>query len=255
MLVASCSCPRGRGSWSCRAPWPGARPTLRASARASCRTSGSGRLSAHDLGMHRAGVGARAPRTRSFMPHSGHGRAPAERPRGASGRRRPSRSPSGCAHVHLGDERERLVRLGLERSRSRRSRSAASSGFVRSCVERVASSDGSAGSSPTWIVGQPVGALGRPVLERELARPVEEDVHDDALRGRKDDRVDELLVLDAAAVAADELHPRARKGDVEHARVRGVREVEANDLPACASSARCGSPPTSMTLPNRPIAA
>ena len=80
-------------------------------------------------------------------------------------------------------------------------------------------------------VREPVGALGSLVFEHEVARPVEHDVHDHSLAGRKDHRVDELLVLDAAAVTADELHPHARKGDVEHAGVRGVCEVEPYDLP------------------------
>ena len=48
------------------------------------------------------------------------------------------------------------------------------------------------------------------MLEHEVAWPVEHDVHDHSLAGRKDHRVDELLVLDAAAVTADELHPHAR---------------------------------------------
>ncbi len=59
-------------------------------------------------------------------------------------------------------------------------------------------------------IGEPVGALGSLMFEHEVARPVEHDVHDHSLAGRKDHRVDELLVLDAAAVTADELHPHAR---------------------------------------------
>ena len=47
------------------------------------------------------------------------------------------------------------------------------------------------------------------MLERQLARLVEQHVDDDTLRRRKDDVLDELLMLDVAAVAADELHPRA----------------------------------------------
>ena len=96
--------------------------------------------------------------------------------------------------------------------------------FELSCVRRldplVAHVDG----------GQRVNALGRAVLERQVARLVEQDVHDHALGGREDDVLDELLVLDVAAVAADELHARARQRDLERPRVRGVREVEADDL-------------------------
>ena len=68
------------------------------------------------------------------------------------------------------------------------------------------------------------------VLQRELAGPVEQDIDDDSLGGSEDHVVDELLVLDVAAVAADELHPRARQLDLEHPRVRGVGQVEADHL-------------------------
>ncbi len=78
--------------------------------------------------------------------------------------------------------------------------------------------------------GEPVGLLGRPVLERELAGLLEEDVDDDALGGSKQHLFDELLTLVVTAVGADELHPCARQGDVEDAGVGRVREVEANDL-------------------------
>ena len=50
------------------------------------------------------------------------------------------------------------------------------------------------------------------------------------LRRREHDRLDELVALVAAAVAADELHPRAGQGDVEDPRVGGVRQEEAHDL-------------------------
>ena len=87
-----------------------------------------------------------------------------------------------------------------------------------------------AGSAATSIVAERVGALGRSVLEHRPSRLLEQHVHDDALRRREDDRLDELLALDPAAVAADELHARARQRDVEHARVGRVRQVEADDL-------------------------
>ena len=68
------------------------------------------------------------------------------------------------------------------------------------------------------------------MLERRVAHGVEAHVDDRALGRRENDRLDELLPLAAAAVAADELHPAAADGDVEHARVGGVDQVEANDL-------------------------
>ncbi len=59
-------------------------------------------------------------------------------------------------------------------------------------------------------VREAVGALRGLMFEHEVAGPVEHDVNDHSLAGREDHRVDELLVLDAAAVTADELHPHAR---------------------------------------------
>ena len=83
------------------------------------------------------------------------------------------------------------------------------------------------------------------MLERQLPRLLEEDVDDDALGWGEDHRVDERLALDAAAVAADELDPRAGQGDVEDARVGGVGQVEADDLVELRRSAGSVSPPTS----------
>ena len=60
--------------------------------------------------------------------------------------------------------------------------------------------------------------------------PVEEDVDDGPLGRGEHDLVDDLLALVAAAVPADELHPRAGQGNVEDTRVRRVRQVEADDL-------------------------
>ena len=79
---------------------------------------------------------------------------------------------------------------------------------------------------------EPVGVLGRSVLELELARIWEQHVHDDALGRGEQDLVDELLVLVVAGVSTDQLHLRARQRHVEDARVRGVREVEAHHLAA-----------------------
>ncbi len=64
------------------------------------------------------------------------------------------------------------------------------------------------------------------MFHRQLARLVEEHVDDDALGRRQHHVVDELLVLDVAAVAADELDLSSGERDLEHARVRGVRQVE-----------------------------
>ncbi len=62
-------------------------------------------------------------------------------------------------------------------------------------------------------------------------------------------------MLVVAAVAADELHPRARQRHVEDARVGGVGQVEAHDLAAPARRARGRARrATSITLPKRPIA-
>ena len=79
-------------------------------------------------------------------------------------------------------------------------------------------------------VGEGIGAIRCLVLEDEVARLVEHDVHDHPLAGSEDHGVDELLVLDAATVAANQLHPRARENDVEDPRVGGIREVEAEDF-------------------------
>ena len=134
----------------------------------------------------------------------------------------------GRAHVHLRDERERLVRrrLGVRpravplgrplrvHAQNRELVCERRRGRLRGDVDR----------------GERVGALGRSVLERRPSRLFEQHVHDDALRRRDDDRLDELLALDPAAVAAHELHARARQRDVEDARVGRVRQVEADDL-------------------------
>ena len=75
-----------------------------------------------------------------------------------------------------------------------------------------------------------VGAVRGPVFERCAAGRVEPDVDDGAFGGCEQDFVDERLVLVAAAVGADELHPSPREGDVEQPCVRRVREVEADHL-------------------------
>ena len=186
------------------------------------------RLVAHDLGMHRARVtGARRRDRQQLHPAL---RAAAGlvadhlRVHGAGVDDRAFRR----LHVHLGDEGECLVRLCVEIGGDPLALGdhvgVRAEDFellrVRRLDPLVAHVDG----------GQRVDALRRAVLERQVAGLVEQDVHDHTLGGSEDDILDELLVLDVAAVAADELHARARQRDLERPGVRGVREVEAHDL-------------------------
>ena len=60
------------------------------------------------------------------------------------------------------------------------------------------------------IVASAVGLVRGAVFQHELAGLLEQHIDDGPLRRSEDHVLDELLVLDAAAVAADELHPRAR---------------------------------------------
>ena len=122
---------------------------------------------------------------------------------------------------------------------ARRSRSAAHSGLWRSYVELLRER-GRRRLVADVDRRERVGPLGRVVLERQLARLLEEHVDHDPLRRRQDHRLDELLVLVAAAVAADELHPGARQRDVEDAGVGGVGQVEADDLAALRAERRFG---------------
>jgi hypothetical protein len=136
----------------------------------------------------------------------------------------------GDAQIHLGHERERLV----GRCRQKRLDSPAQLGHVAIGAE-ARELPGVRGLRP--LVGngdrrEPVGAVGRSMLELEQAGVREEHVDDDALRRRQQHFLDELLVLVVAGVGADQLQLRARQGDVEDARVRRVGEVEANDLAA-----------------------
>src|SRR5581483_1445224 len=70
--------------------------------------------------------------------------------------------------------------------------------------------------------------LGRAVFHGQLARLVEQRVDDHPLGRRQYDVLDEMFVLDVAAVAANELDSRSGERDPEDAGVRGVREVEPN---------------------------
>ena len=78
--------------------------------------------------------------------------------------------------------------------------------------------------------GQRIDPVRGVVLQPELAGAVEQDIDDDSLGRSEDHVVDELLVLDVAAVAADELHPHARQLDLEHPRVGRVGQIEAHHL-------------------------
>ena len=179
-------------SWpSCAVPGPLAHESLRHQLHPALGTVAL--LVAHDLGMHRAGVG--------------------------TARR---------LQVHLGDQRNRLVRLRVDErgdSRPRGGHVGVGPQHLELLLER--------GVDPLVIdphARQRVGAHGRPMLHRHVSGPVEEDVDDDALGRSDDDIVGELLVLDVPTVTAHQLHARARHRDLERARVRSVGQVEANDL-------------------------
>ena len=168
----------------------GHRHELHPAARAAAR------LLRDDLGVHGAGVG-----------------------RGAAG---------GLVEVHLGDERERLVRLGGQVTIEARTLGAELRVGAQ-LLERL----GQRGLGRLVAHRdrrEPVDLLGRVVLERELAGALEEHVEDHALRRRQDRLLDDLLALAAAAVPADELHARPGQLDLEHARVGGVGQIQAHHL-------------------------
>ena len=138
--------------------------------------------------------------------------------------------PLRGVHVHLGDERDRLVGLGVQIRRE---------ALPLGRHVRVGAQDLElltqrrlGGLVADGDRGQRIDPIRCVVLQRELAVLVEQDVDDDALGRSQDHVVDELLVLDVAAVAADELHPRARQRDLEHPRVGGVGQVQAHHLAA-----------------------
>jgi hypothetical protein len=79
---------------------------------------------------------------------------------------------------------------------------------------------------------EPIRPLWRPVLERQIAGPLEEGIDDDALRRRDEHGIDQLLVLVASAVTADQLQSRTWKRHVEDACVRRIRHIETHDLAA-----------------------
>ena len=92
----------------------------------------------------------------------------------------------------------------------------------------------------TAIEASGIDPVGRAVLERQLAGPLEQDVDHHSLRGRQDDVLDEPLVLDMPAVAADQLHACARQSDLEDAGVGGIGQVEADDLVSSRSEGELG---------------
>ena len=185
-------------------------------------------LVARDLGVHRAGVAARRSGDREQL-HSALGAV--ARPLLHHLRVHRAGIDHGAfrrLHLHLRDESHRLVRLGVEvRSNPLplRHHVGVRAQDLELLLERVrrailAHVDGR----------QRVNALRGSVLERHVAGLVEQDVDDHPLGGRENHLVDELLVLDVPAVAANQLHPCPRQRDLEGARVRGVRQVEADDL-------------------------
>ena len=68
------------------------------------------------------------------------------------------------------------------------------------------------------------------MFQDQLARRLDQHFHHGPLRRRQHDMLDELLVLNPTAVPADQLHPRARQGDVEDAGVGGVGQPQPHDL-------------------------
>ena len=70
------------------------------------------------------------------------------------------------------------------------------------------------------------------VDQRHLPRFAEAHVHDVPLGGRDHHTLDPRLALKRPGVRRDELHPRAGERQVQRARVRHVREVEAHHFPA-----------------------
>jgi hypothetical protein len=69
------------------------------------------------------------------------------------------------------------------------------------------------------------------MLQVQLPRGRDQHIDHHPLRRRHHDLVDELLVLDAAAVAADQLHPGPRHGQVEHPGVGGIGQPQPHHLP------------------------
>ena len=131
-------------------------------------------------------------------------------------------------HRHLGDECEDLVRLagdvggdagtfGLELGTPSQRVEFGRGGRVRCLLTD---------DDPA----ERVRRVGRAMFELCHAGLVEQNVDDEALRGRDQHVVDECLSLVAAAVASDQLHLGTCERQPEDAGVRGVRDEEADDL-------------------------
>ena len=209
------------------------------------------RFLAGHLGVHRAGVGGRrgqqlhaAVRAAAglFLHDVGVHRAGIDD--------RPLRHP----HIHLGDERERLVRLCLQES-GEPVALGGQLGIAAQLLEAL---------GQRWLGRllidrdrrQRIHALGRVMLQREHAGLLEEHVDDHPLGRSQHDLLDETLLLDAAAVTAGELHARPGQLDLEHARVGRIGQDTGGPPRRGGRSARTSvSPATSRTLPKRPMAA
>ena len=189
------------------------------------------RLVARHLGMHRADVGGLFCRLGEQL-HAALGAAAGLRAHHLRVHRADvdDLDALGHAHVHLRDERERLdgrrlqVRLDPLALLSHvtvcpQLPELISERLLREVVRDVDRR-------------KPVGALGRSVLELELAGIGKEDVDDDTLGGSEQNLLDQLLPFVVACVGTDQLHLCAGQCDVEDARIGGVREVEAHDLAA-----------------------
>ena len=150
-------------------------------------------------------------------------------------------APTSGSPMSISATNASVLSGGASTSGASRSRSALSSGSVRRTVN-ASVSDGVAWSSRHGDVRQRVGPVGRAVLQRQLARRLEQHVHDDPLGRRQHDVLDELLALAAPAVAADELHARSGQRDLEHAGVGGVRQVQAHDLAGLGGQRELGLP-------------
>ena len=79
--------------------------------------------------------------------------------------------------------------------------------------------------------GQPPGPVRGAVLQLQLPWPVEKHVDHGPFRGRQQHLGDEFLVLDPAAVAADEFHLGARQRHVEDPGVGGVGQPQPHNFP------------------------
>ena len=134
----------------------------------------------------------------------------------------------GLLEVHLGHERQRLVRFGRHQAGQPLPLGAQLrvASQVRKLLAERRLGDAVADGDP----GELIDAVGSLMHQRQFARLLEERVDDDPFGRRQHDLFDELLMLDPAAVAADELHPRTRQLDLEHAGVGGIGQEEPNDL-------------------------